>query len=56
MWQRPKIEEKIKVRKGKRPNGPVDLHKKLLIRIKCQIIEDADRSVRSDKHPNENLG
>lgn len=47
MWQRPRIEEKIKI-KDKGPNNLVDLYKTpvVIIRLKCQIIENADISVR----------
>lgn len=47
MWQRPRVEETVKVRENKRLNSLVDLYKKpVVIRIKCQIIENAAVSIK----------
>ena len=47
MWQRPKVEEIVQVRENKRTNSLVDMHKKPVVtRIKCQIIENADVSIK----------
>lgn len=46
MWQRPRVEETVKVKENKRPNSLVDLHKKPVIRVKCQIVENADVSIK----------